>query len=493
MAQRSLAVGLVLALAGVSAAQAQAPPIEMDTLRQLDAWTVGAISRAQGGLPDSLWAPSDAALLGALFDRLPATFASPAARALARRALASAGDAPQGLAAAEAARKRFSALARLGFAGDVAVMAAGAPLSDPDIAQFAAQAELAQGRTREACQRVRGASGDPPAAFVLRLRAYCAAAAGETAAADLALEVARSARAEDAWFRAAIAAIQARPARPPPARYDTSLNAALSLAANLPPGANPLGSSTALALLTIVRAQQAPPGLRAQAAALAFRRGALPAAEAREAFRAAAAANPTTATGVVAAVRDAEAAPGSLAAATAIATILRQSSAYEDFAAAARLFHDDIAQLSAAPDAASALLFARAAAASGDFTLADRLADSAAQADADAAGLARVRAAVASGLNLHPDAATRAFLIAHAPQGGHTPDPGLLLALQTAASAHAIGETAIIASLIAAPGAHTLDADTLGALFTALAEVDLDDAVNAFGIEALLGAAGPAP
>ena len=501
-------------------APAQSPaPIESGALRALDAWTVGALARNQGGLPPALWAGSDPAFLGVLFDRLPATFESPAALALARRALASAGDAPVGDGRDEAARKRYAALGRLGMADELATMAAGAASADAAIAQYAAQAELARGRIQPACQRSRADGVGEPTPFLLRLRAFCAAAAGEAASADLALEVARSANAEDAWFRSAIGAIAAPPPRPIAARYESSLNASVSLAARLAPGAAPLTNASALALVTVARNEAAPAALRAQAAGLAFRRAILPLAAARAALRggeAPAASLPALGQ----AVRQAEAAPGSLAAATAIAGALNGSANYMAFFAVARLFHDDIAALTAAPDAAGALAFTRAAIATGDMPLGARLADNAAQAGVEPRLLASAHAALAVGQRLNAegaalavgrridaagpnaraaardvtilsalgfpiDGAARAFLTANPPQGGRRVESGLLAAAQSAAQGRSIGETALIAAIAAAGGAGGLDADSLAALIRALRTAELDDAARGLAIEAL--------
>src|SRR5262249_47197821 len=166
-------------------AQPQTPPddflpsapkpsgIETQQLNQLDVWSVSALSRGQGALDPALWSGTDPAALALLFDRLPASYESPAAEALMRRVLLSGGPAPQEPTpgdAQAAARKRFEALGKVGFADELAVMAAGAGpgLSDPVIAQYAAQAELARGRVPEACARGRQAQADPPPPFILR-------------------------------------------------------------------------------------------------------------------------------------------------------------------------------------------------------------------------------------------------------------------------------------------------------------------------------------
>jgi len=263
---------------------------------------------------------------------------------------------------------------------------------------------------------------------MLRLRAFCAAAGGDRAAADLALELAQASGAGDAWYSAATAAAGGAPgARPPAARYDTSLNVQLSLAGNLTPGRMPLADSSTLALVGLARAENAPQPLRAQAAALAFRRGMLPASEARTILRAtpaettsglpplvdalrqvdaAKAAGAEQARAHAAALAAAQAAAGSiippvdnsaeLQIAATIAEMLRQASNSADFAAVAAFFKEEIETLNTAPDPAAALLLARAAVVSGDLRLAQRLVDGIAEAGVEAAALAPLQAALAA-------------------------------------------------------------------------------------------------
>ncbi|HRO05004.1 MAG TPA: hypothetical protein PLS69_15495, partial [Terricaulis sp.] len=195
MVYRHIALAAFAAAAPLSAAaQSNLPaPIEAQELRALDAWSVSALSRNDGALAADLWSRSDPETLVLAFDKIPAQFNSAATQALALRVLLSGGDAPRGDASG-AARKRFEALGRLGQADALATMAAGAgaALSDPQIATYASQAELARLRRRDACTRGRGAAiGEEPAPFLFRLRAYCAAADGDRAAADRAASLAR--------------------------------------------------------------------------------------------------------------------------------------------------------------------------------------------------------------------------------------------------------------------------------------------------------------
>jgi hypothetical protein len=533
MTPRTLALAIALTAAPLAAlspsasAQGMPAPIETETLRDLDAWSVSALSPGEGALPRDLWSRSDAGVIALLFDRLPAVYASPASQTLARRVLMSGGDAPPG-DALEASRNRFEALGKMGAADALAIMAAGSgsALTDPQIAQFAAQAELARGRRPEACARGRSANvGETPPPFLLRLRAYCAAVTGDRAAADLALELARAANASDAWYTGAVAAAGGAPtARPPNARYDNSLAVQLSLAGGLRPASTSLNNASPLALLALARAENAPQPQRAQAATLAFRRGILPVAEARAILLATPADVTRPPAPYITALRAIEAAPGSLEAAAAIAGVLRQATTPSDFYAAALLFKNDIAALQTAPDQAAALLFARAAIVAGDYNVAQRLVASARQAGGTEAALGPLDAALwvrspspqsapfaltrridaAGGVNLrgaardvaimaamggNADGAVQAFLIANPTQGGVGADAGVLLALSGASERTATGEAALLAVIAAGDGAARLDAESLARILRNLRAAGLDADARRFAVEAILAGA----
>ncbi len=523
-----LTLGLLAATATPAASQSLLPgSIETQELGQLDAWTVGALSRSQGALDTNLWANTDPDVLAVLLDRLPANYESPAAQNLARRVLLSGGTAPRGDALA-ASRKRFEALGKMGAADELALLAAGAgaSLTDPLIAQYAAQAELARGQRAQACARGRASEAQTPAAFMLRLRAYCAAAGGDRAAADLALELARANGHDDAWYTGATAAAGGAPgARPPAARYDNSLNVALSAAGALRPGPNPINNSSTLALIALARTEAAPQPFRAQAAALAYRRGGLSAADARAILRA----TPIEVTQglptLVTALRAVEAAPGSLEAAAAIAGEIRRAASPGDLAAISRFFHDDIAALTTAPDPASTVLFARAALASGDIPLATRVIEISSTAGLDAATLAPLQAALAASqgpqganasavvtrridaagasmaraaardvtilaaLGFPLDGTGQTFLLTNSPQGGNRADAGVMTALAAARDRGAVGDVGILAALAASPGANTLDAGTLAELIRALRGAGFESDARALAVEALLAGA----
>ncbi len=547
MVTRTLAVVAAFTmLTPLALAQGNLPaPVEEGQLQELNGWSVSALSRAHGALAPDLWARSDPAFVAAVFARMPAVYESPAMQALARRTLFSGGDAPRG-ATMEHVRGRFEALGKMGAADELAMLAAGSgsTLNDPGVAMFAAQAELARGRRAEACQRGRSANaGETPPPFLLRLRAYCSAVTGDRAAADLALELASAQNAADAWYTGAVAAAGGAPgARPPAANYDNSLSTQLSIAGQLRPGPNALNNSSTLALVALARSDNAPQPQRVQAAALAFRRGAIGVEEARTIFAATPAEITSALPPIVTALRRVQAARAappppppadatapapdpSLPIAAAIADVLRQAATPADFNAAARFFRQDIAALQTAPDANAALLFARATIAVGDVQNGQRLVASARQAGVDETALAPLDAALVALTGPRGDQAAMAvqrridrgaaqpraaardaailaalgapingqvqgFLLGNAPQGGARADTGAMLALAAAVERGAIGEGALLAVAAAGEGGPaSLDAESVERIIRALRGLRLEEDARRIAAEAILAGA----
>lgn len=529
-----LTAAAIAVLAPVSAlAQSSSLPAPVDgqELRSLDAWSVSAFGRAQGALAPDLWAHSDGATVGALIARLPGTFESPAAQRIAQRVLFSGGAAPSG-DTTMAVQERFEALGRTGAADQLATMAAGAPdaLRDATISQYAAQAELARGRRPEACARGRGATlGDNPPIFLVRLRAYCSAVTGDRAAADLALEMGRGA-ADDAWYRAAIAAAAGAPgARPPAARYDNALATAISLAAHLRPAATALNNASTLALLALARSDDAPQPQRAQAAVIALRRAALPPAEARTILAATPATVTTGAPPLLVVLRQVSGGPDTVEAATAIAGLLRQAATPTDFTAVARFFRNEINGLRTAPDSGAAILLARAALMNGDAPDAQRLIASARQAGANEAALAPLDAALVAltgargsdgtialkrrinaggasmgraaardialltALGAQGDETTQAFFTATPPTGGAATDAATMTALADAVQRQATGEVGLLAALALHPRPGRLNAESLSQIIGALRAAGLENDARRVAIEAILAGQPVAP
>lgn len=512
---------LSLPLLGASLAPASAQSIEVETLKPLDAWASGAPQGDVPPLPMGLWARSTPDALAALFEGLPQAFASPAAAALALRTLTSPGEAPPG-DAYRALTERYEALGRLGAAEALSTMVRASPLArkDPSLALFAAQADLALGDVAGACGRLQGLS--PPSPTILKLRAFCFAAAGEGPAADVAVDIARSAGAADPFLYAAIPVLTGSATSGPAAKFDTALNATASLKAKLKPGPKPLAESSNLALVLVANSADAPPAIRAEAALSALRRGLIGEIAAQNALREAAQAWPkgkTRPPALAQAVLAANALEGPERTAK-IADVLGAAKTLPDLAQIARLFRADV---TAAPqgEAPAAALFAKAALVLGDY---DAAALWAARSPADAtdpltlqirsalaasghvfggdparAAVERVslaagqEAAAARALSLFtalgvPDTpATTTFLAVHPPPPGLKADEARLAALVTAAQNKAVGETALLAALLIAPGADRLETKSVVSVIQALRQVGLEDAARAVAVEAMLG------
>jgi hypothetical protein len=542
-------LALTLAASAVAQAPAQTvadatpPPgpvvltaaVESGELRSLDAWEVGAASEKL--LPASLWNNSDAAAVGALLDSVKQPYASPAANRLTRGTILAPGSAPAGseMAAADAARKRFAALGRLGAADELVTMVAASPIaaSDKSIAMFASQADLARGRSADACRRGQAippaASAAIPAdAFFLRLRAFCAAMAGDSAGAELAFDVARTAGVNDAWLFTALLALAPDSKAKPAAKYGTSLDTAISLAGGFKPAAKPLVGASILAQSAVARSDSATPIVRAEAALAALRAGAIDGKTGQAAFASAAGVKATKAAPIpagVAAIRTVSAAQPA-ARAAAIESALGGILNYGDYVAVSRALAPDIMALPKdQTTAAHGLAMARAMLALGDYKTAaewrnllvqsqaptSESARSALDAALVASGQGNIETAkvvlerrinLASGLSLKrasrdvailtalgvpPPAPAAGFVNTNPPVAGTLKADAVALAKATEASTRkAQGETALYAAAALAPGADKVELDSIVAAIGALREAGLMDAARVVAVEAMI-------
>jgi hypothetical protein len=505
-------------------ALAQGGIIAVETLPTLDSWAANGLNRGEPGLPQTLWIGSDARALGAAFDRLERPLGSPAAQGLARRALLSPGVTPAGNAR-DAEVKRFAALARLGLVEALPSMVAGRLASDPLVAQFVAQAELAQAQTDAACARARALQGDGLPAFVLRLRAFCFAKTGDGTAAGLTLDLARGPNppapgAEERWWTQAVSTLSGAGGPKPTGRFGDVLTASVSLESGLAPGAIALSASSAQALIRLARDGSTPPDLRLGAASQALRFGLIDPATAGDAIGAALAAPPAKgrAAPAIPALAQGYAAVQSAGGdedrLLALAAALRAAGGAGGHVAAARLYRNDL--LRARPtssDAAPAL--ARALLLLGDANAARGWVDASAGARTEAAlgaalaaaGLADPGLAIARRVDSAVNAAiarraardiaalsalgapltdAAAAMTTRADPAARRADPVLLAQLVSASQQGAVGETAILAAAALGEGAHTLDPGSLTSIIQALRAVGLDADARKVAVEAIL-------
>lgn len=512
-------LGLPLAQAK---AQALVPAnIETSQLRPLSAWEIGVLEPGAIGLPATLWTGSSASSLIEALAQTPAEFASPAARRVALGALLSAST-PSDVGSFKALLERYEAIGRLGAAGALADMVrlSSQARSEPNLAVFAAQAELALQRPALACQRAREAPPSLPT--LLKLRAFCLAISGDALGASVALDVARNANAGDKFFYAALPLVNAPGNTGPLARYDSTLNAAISLGANLRAPPQPLADASNLALIHLAGSALTKPPLRAQAVFSTLARALMEPAAARGAALDCLKAWPAgkaapALPGWLRLLRDVEAEANPAMRIAKIADALARAATPADRLALARLFLPEIvAGPQSGPVPANGLRLARSALVLGQLAAAQRWraalgaetsASSLASLDAalaiadggDAVASARQRLAASEGdvpravrdvgflgmlSPLPPD------LQALAPRASSTPGSGdspAMAALLASADRGAMGETALRAAALLKGGTSALDSTSLARLVQALKKTGQEPAARAILVEAILG------
>jgi hypothetical protein len=197
---------------------------------------------------------------------------------LVRRALLSGGEAPG--AGDPAMIARFDAAARFGPARDAARLWDAVPrlLDRPELAVRAVDAWFQAGEIERGCGIVRDIRVSAANPILLEQASVCYALQGETSAAQVAIDLARSEReatpaglqftADADWMEQMVVAMSANGAvRLPPFRHDTPRAVGLSLAAGANPASAELASAAGPVLGTL--ALRAGPQQRAAASAAA--------------------------------------------------------------------------------------------------------------------------------------------------------------------------------------------------------------------------------
>jgi hypothetical protein len=165
------------------------PPVD-------DKVDVGTLGSAEGdpaglldgtnGLGDDLWNGSARGDIERLLERVSPVSADPPMRELVRRIVLTRARMPYGQAKRAAIAVRIEKLLEAGLIDEAGALAAQANVAnDADFARVQANALLYAGRADDACSdrtATRQTSGEP---FWIELRATCAAAAGDTALAEL--------------------------------------------------------------------------------------------------------------------------------------------------------------------------------------------------------------------------------------------------------------------------------------------------------------------
>lgn len=178
------------------------PEIVISRPPPLDVDSIGVIDEARGALPPKLWADSRRATIDRLLALLPVPNLSPASRALAERALASAGTPPAAGAEAPAARfvaVRAERLMAMGSADLAVALARAVPRreEDPVLARVLLDAALAADDNAGACNLVRRHIAKLDSLYWQKALIFCQTVAGEHDRAQLGLTMMRERRADD--------------------------------------------------------------------------------------------------------------------------------------------------------------------------------------------------------------------------------------------------------------------------------------------------------
>lgn len=165
--------------------------VVVSTLAAPDAFSAGG---RDTGLGAQLWRGTSPAVFRTVLPLLAAKPLSPAARALARRVLATGAPAPEAVGQDSAlAGQRIAALIALGGvreANEILAKTSGLD-RDPVLAQAAAESALLSGDAARACAVGAGLADGRAGIYWLRLRAYCQLQRGDAGAAQLTFDLAQ--------------------------------------------------------------------------------------------------------------------------------------------------------------------------------------------------------------------------------------------------------------------------------------------------------------
>ncbi len=188
-------------------AAAEPGAVQVQRLEQVEPFQVGARTGIAFAMPVQQWRGSNAAIATALISDLPQAGASPVLNRLAASVLLSPSAPPAGGKGNGALTSlRLAGVYRLGALDAVIDLAERSPggLSDPENAAIASRAFLALGREDKACETAARLQKGRGAVFWLKLRAFCLARQGKTAAAELSADLATEADPDDTDFLLAL-------------------------------------------------------------------------------------------------------------------------------------------------------------------------------------------------------------------------------------------------------------------------------------------------
>lgn len=218
------------------AALAQArTDVEVGELSRIEPFSIRVLAPGQKALPTDQWQNSNALVLRGLLEELPVGGGSPVINDLLGRVLLSGGTPPaaQSKTLDKLTQLRLAGVYSLGHLAAVTQIAALSPGGhrDPELTAITIKALLALNRPHEACDIAAQLTEARGAAFWLQLRAFCLAARGNIAGAELTAELALSADPGSGSFLSSINRITTPDETPMTASPGTALELAMILMA----------------------------------------------------------------------------------------------------------------------------------------------------------------------------------------------------------------------------------------------------------------------
>ena len=258
--------------------------VEVNVLGTTEGSPVGLLDSSNGGLGDDLWGGSERQTIETLLSRIPLVSPDPVLRGMAKRVVLTKAAAPPGPSKRSLVAVRIEKLLDAGLTEEAGTLAAQAVVpNDPDFARVQADALLTANRAADVCGGLTASRRSSGETFWLQLRAYCAAAGGDQATADLTRAVLDAQGNSDKAYDALVDDAIGHKAVPPGAiAHPNAIHLFLLQQAGLPvPGDVAAVMGTAANLLAM-RDTRNPPAVRFAAAERIVRTGAVSPEELRK-------------------------------------------------------------------------------------------------------------------------------------------------------------------------------------------------------------------
>lgn len=271
---------LTSALAANANAQLALPAGVEETVLAKSPFSTGLLTARDGALDTGIWQGAKVDDLIFLLRAAPTRPVTPAIGDGLRRVLLSSADAPLE-ASTELDGAKLMTLARLGFIEEARTIASlsSAPLSDPQVGQALAIADLSEDKLDDACARGQRITSGRDNPFWVKLRVVCYMAADETDAADLTLALLRESGAlsldEQVLFEALVTGAELKA----PPKVHTAIDLAVRGLINAPVAPSVLEKADGGVVVSIARNEAVDLQLRLAAAVEAVALGIMPRSE----------------------------------------------------------------------------------------------------------------------------------------------------------------------------------------------------------------------